>query len=305
MVAAMHGIQIDSITAKFIYCAIEKYQPTVHELRHSDDPRAGEAADVNDLFVDVREVLESQLVSFDDPTRAESGEADEVRLTLDLSALEVLCRTVNSLRDYWRQNLESLQRRSYKNQETRGKIRFLAKALDLLDHLYGQPGRLFSRFARHGTLTLLEREQRPEHAEGIVEPDDAPALPPELIARLPEDVQALCNELNFNCLDARPLASMLLMRRLLPLCIVRAFQARNQEEHLKERGTFAEAKQLVGKAHGAGAIDSGAYSKVVAQKILLDATQHDYSFSANMKDVAITLNCLRVTLGQIAAFAGW
>ncbi len=109
-------------------------------------------------------------------------------------------------------------------------------------------------------------------------------FPPILISKLPNDVRDICNEFNFNFNNNHPLAAMLLLRRLLPLCIVRKFQKLGKENDIKDGDDYLETKNLLGKIENY-LKEKKVYRELLNYKILTDSSQHSYTFFPELSDV--------------------
>lgn len=71
----------------------------------------------------------------------------------------------------------------------------------------------------------------------------------QLLEKLPADLQAHFNELNFNIAQEKPIAAMLLLR--IPLSIVRFFQTSGSENKiLNVIGEYIEPAELLKKLEG-------------------------------------------------------
>ncbi|PLX28619.1 hypothetical protein C0581_01800, partial [Candidatus Parcubacteria bacterium] len=72
-------------------------------------------------------------------------------------------------------------------------------------------------------------------------------FPQELIEKLPKDLQKLCNEFNFDHNNKKENSCILILRRMLPLSIVRKFQRMDMEDEIMEDAEYLDTKALVGK----------------------------------------------------------
>lgn len=112
-----------------------------------------------------------------------------------------------------------------------------------------------------------------------------PIFPQKLLEKLPQDLKILCDDFNFNFDNNRPVASMLILRRLLPLSIIRKFQQMNKETEIKdENGEYFGTKKLLGKAEKLLS-DKRIYKELMNYKILIDSAQHSYSINIQLSDV--------------------
>lgn len=102
-------------------------------------------------------------------------------------------------------------------------------------------------------------------------------FPEELIAKLPQDVKLLADDFNFNFSNQRPKTCMLILRRILPLSIVRRYQKDSKENEIKDAdGEYFEAKALLGKAQSLLS-QSRIYTDLASYKTLTDGAQHSYT----------------------------
>lgn len=124
-------------------------------------------------------------------------------------------------------------------------------------------------------------------------------FPEELIIKLPQDVKLLADDFNFNFANNRPKTCMLILRRILPLSIVRRFQKDNKENEIKdENNDYFQAKALLEKARDLLS-QPRIYSEVVPYKILTDGAQHSYTLNMHMTDVKGAAITMRVFLDDI------
>lgn len=134
---------------------------------------------------------------------------------------------------------------------------------------------------------------------GIEEkPRNRDVFPQELIQKLPSDIGVLCSEFNFNFGYEKRFASMLLLRRLLPLSIVRKFQILDKEPEIKNQGEYLETKALLGKVEKHLA-EKRTYKEILNYKLLVDSTQHSYTFTPQISDVESTAIKMRVFLEDL------
>jgi hypothetical protein len=123
-------------------------------------------------------------------------------------------------------------------------------------------------------------------------------FPPVLMGKLPSDVQKICEEFNFNFSRGYLWASMLLLRRLLPLSVVRKFQKLGREVNIKNGDDYLETKNLLGKAEPC-LKEKRVYKELLNYKILTDSSQHSYTFSPELSDVQGAAIKIRVLLEDL------
>jgi len=124
-------------------------------------------------------------------------------------------------------------------------------------------------------------------------------FPDELIKKLPKDIKILADDFNFNFENGRPVAGMLILRRILPLSVVRKFQKLNREEEIKDsNGDYFDTRALLGKAENLLS-NKRIYTEVMSYKILIDSSQHSYTLNVQMSDTEGAAIKLRVFLDDI------
>jgi hypothetical protein len=124
-------------------------------------------------------------------------------------------------------------------------------------------------------------------------------FPSELIEKLDKGLKILADDFNFNYSNGRPVAGVLILRRLLPFSIVRKFQQLNLEEEIKDsNGDYLGTKALLGK------IENKISNKRVSRelkgcKFLLDASQHSYAINIDEIDAKNVAFVVRSFLDDI------
>lgn len=120
----------------------------------------------------------------------------------------------------------------------------------------------------------------------------------DLIEKLPSDISDLCNEFNFNFKNKKPNAGMLLLRKILPLSIVRKFQQMNKEEEVKIGDDYFDTKALLGKLEGY-LHEKRIYNEINNYKVLVDSSQHSYTVKIDMNDTEGAAIKIRILLQDI------
>jgi len=124
-------------------------------------------------------------------------------------------------------------------------------------------------------------------------------FPSELIEKLPKDLKILADDFNFNFANGRPITGMLVLRRILPLSIVRKFQMLNREAEIKgDGGDYLETKALLGKIESLLS-NKRIYNELTGYKILIDSSQHSYTLNVQMPDTEGAAVKVRVFLDDI------
>jgi len=123
-------------------------------------------------------------------------------------------------------------------------------------------------------------------------------FPKELLEKLPADIKEVCEEFNHNFENSKRWAAMLLLRRLLPLSIVRKFQAINRENEIRVGGDYLDTKNLLGKIEKY-LKEKKVYKDILNYKILTDSSQHSYVFSPELSDVNGAALKIRILLDDL------
>jgi len=124
-------------------------------------------------------------------------------------------------------------------------------------------------------------------------------FPQEILEKLPQDVAVLAEDFNFNYSNNRLIASMLILRRIVPLCIVRKFQSIDRESEIRlTNGEFMDTKELLGKIESLLS-EKKIYSGLIAYKSIIDSAQHSYSFQSYVDDVEGAAIKIRLLLENI------
>lgn len=120
-------------------------------------------------------------------------------------------------------------------------------------------------------------------------------IPPETLKKLPKDLTQHCNELNGNLEAENWISSMLLMRKILPLSIIRKFQKDNRETELKDSNNeYFGSKKLLEKAKEF--IQPRTYKELKDIKFLFNGVQHIFTFRPRKTDISPASTRLRVFL---------
>ena len=124
-------------------------------------------------------------------------------------------------------------------------------------------------------------------------------FPEELIEKIPQDIKLLVDDFNFNFAHGRPKTCLLILRRVLPLSIVRKYQKDDKESEIKGYGNdYLDTKALLGKAESLLS-QKRIYSDLIQYKILTDGAQHSYTLNIQMADARGAAIATRVFLDDI------
>ena len=124
-------------------------------------------------------------------------------------------------------------------------------------------------------------------------------LSSEVIKKLPQDVQVTCKEINSNYQNSNPISCFLLLRRVVPMSIIRKFQHIEEEQKIiNNDGDFLDTKDLINKVETEKIIYGShrAIRDLKKHKKLLDSAQHIFATKFTMEDVESVKNDIRVFL---------
>jgi len=125
-------------------------------------------------------------------------------------------------------------------------------------------------------------------------------FPEEILPQLPNEVRMLIKDFNFNYSYNQATACMLLLRKILPLSIVKKFELDGIEQKIKKNGEYVGTKSLIEQANSLiPTVTPRTYRSLSASKILLDASQHSYTFNPHNSDVKETATTLRLFLEEL------
>jgi len=123
-------------------------------------------------------------------------------------------------------------------------------------------------------------------------------IPPTVLKLFPKDLIKHCDQLNDNLGAENWIASMLLMRKILPLAIIRKFQRDNKEAKIKSpKGEYFGSEKLLEKSQNL--IPPRIYREIKEIKFLYDGIQHFFGFSPDEPDISPAMIRLRVFLEEL------
>ncbi len=284
---------------RYFYLALVEYIPLLKSLRASSkNKEQQESLDQRiEMYEDIKKNLSSKGMGRGDPNLFQEGEPYEIEFQLSKSLIIELSSLVSRFYTDKQRRYEKLKNKEYKTTADKTEMTMLKKLLPPLHvQLHNQ--------TLLGMNASKEQFQFPEEKmalEEVSQPasDHSPIFPQALIENLPKDVGVLCDEFNFCRKENKPHAALLLLRRILPLSIVRKFQSLNEESKIrKDDGEFLDTKALLGKVESKIS-EKRAYKEVSDYKILVDSSQHSYSLKIEMSDASGVAIKLRVFLDEL------
>lgn len=293
--------KIYTTTVKYFSLAIEQFLPELKELalHIKVKTKKSEINDLVEMYQDVKSALDALNLNCSDPNRIFSGEEWEVRVDLEDEVLKHLSGLTLRLLDSWRGELVKLESKSYKSEKTLHRIGELQELIRPLEAISKTGGYIIGKFAVDGPAKFPGEDEVDQSEDEQPLLESSVVFPTELMKKLPRDIASLCDEFNFVHKNKKPLAGILLLRRILPLAIVRKFQQLGSESKIQDaQGEYLDTKALLGNVEGL-LKNKRTYTEVMNYKLLVDASQHSYSLNIQMSDTEGAAIKIRVFLDHL------
>lgn len=170
-----------------------------------------------------------------------------------------------------------------------GKIIKKGDCFVLNREIYKSMESLYSpRVSLNSTIKKLKKTAK----DGVV------IIPTEVLKKLDKDIAKHCIELNDNLQAENWIASMLLMRKILPLAIIRKFQKDKNESSVKDSsGEYLACEKLLEKVQTL--VQPRIYKELKEIKFLYDGVQHFFVFTPHKTDISPASIRLRVFLEEL------
>ena len=249
-----------------------------------------------EAYKDIAGKIDEHQLNFDNPNRLYDGETHEIDIGISESMQESLVRLSVRLLNEWKNQLAVLKRKTYLTNDNQEKILRLENLIWPLEAMTKEKDYVLGKYSKRGPLEFPG--EKSESAKSSVTVPNAmitDVFPKVILSKIPKDVGVLCQEFNFNFQNHKPHSCILLLRRMLPLSIVRKFQKLNKESEIKNQyEEYCDTGVLLEKVKPL-LINSRIYKEITNYKILLDGSQHFYSLSIDITDTqgaAIAIRCL-------------
>ena len=294
-------------TLKYIGLAIKEFTPVLTSLKQSVSKEKKQIEDLLDMYSDIASKIDKYKLNFDDPNRFFPGEPAVIEIYFPEKVWENLSRLVVRLLEKWKSDLADLKDKTYLTDKNKEKIYKLRELIWPLDATIQAKGTLFNKHVSKGALIFpgeSEAKMTSEEAElqeiATEKTEDVPTndykiFPGAVIESVPGNLKVLCEEFNFNFQYEKVNAAMLLLRKILPLAIVKKFQQIGKEPEIKENGEFVGTKVLLNKTESIVS-QRRIYSEVKNYKFLLDSSQHIFSLSPYRDDAKGAAIAIRAML---------
>lgn len=294
--------EINTSTLKYFWLAIHKYLPLLKDLKYkvTNKEIEGEIDELIEIFEDIENKIGWLHLNFEDPNKFYDGEEDEYQIDIPTEIIEDLSGLVNRMLLDWQERIQHLQGKKYLTEKYKDELNRLKNLERPLSVQMQNMSSYIGMYAKNGPLEFPGENSADNHEEEIESHNINPVVfPASLMQNLPKDVTVLCEEFNFNFKNQKPNACILLLRRLLPLSIVRKFQQLDEESDIKnEDGEFLDTKALLGKVQ-AKISNKRVYREVSDYKVLVDSSQHSYALNVDISDVQGAAVKIRVFLGEL------
>lgn len=273
-------------TAKYIKLAIVSYKPFLAKIAEKNKENKEELEEINDL-IEMYEDICKKLNKYQNPfskINQNKGDFEEIEIDITEDTMEYLTRLVLRMlknREYMKNKIEQKKYISDENkkilEDLNEKIRILKSNFDNPTTVFGKSKDLWPiEFPWENSQNIIVK--KPEKTESSI------FFPTTLIKRLPKDLNILCQEFNFNYQNKIPNACILLLRRIIPLSIVRFFQKIGEEWEIKYDWEFLDTKDLMWKIENR-LTEKKRHKEIINIKPLIDSSQHSYTLSVSLTDV--------------------
>ena len=289
-------VNLYTTTVKYIGLAIKEFLPVVRGLADSSSGTTKEKLDeLLEMYSDINSKISAYKLNFTDPNRFYGGEPVEIDLDINKDILENLMRLTLRLLGKWKEDFAKLKSKKYLTEQNKERLMELKELIWPLEALTKAPGLELNKYGSEGPL-IFPGEISEKRGPKEEKPDDyIPLFPPLLTEIIPGGIKTLCEEFDFNYKSKNPNACMLLLRKILPLAIVRKFQQLGKEDDIKSNGEYLPTMQLLGKAQTVMS-SSRIYDEICNYKFLIDSSQHIFTVNVYMEDLPRPAIALRIML---------
>jgi len=291
--------EVQTSTLRYFYLAIEGYLPHLKELKEKvkKTQEKEQLEEWIEMYEDIQGKIQRLGLGNGDPNKIHEGEPWEFEIDIPGNIIENLCRLTHKMLLDWQEQITKLKKKSYQTESDKEKLRYLTHLEPPLRIQLQNMSSFLGIYAEKGPLLFPEEDQTTSpHVDQI--PNEV-IFPDTLLQELPTDIRTLCNEFNFNYENKKPNACMLLLRRILPLGIVRKFQMEKKEQELKSiNGEFLDTQALLGKAESQSS-EKRIFKEINSYKPLVDSSQHSYSLNVHLTDVKGAAIQIRLLLDEL------
>lgn len=295
--------EIYTSTAKYFFLAIRESLPRLRELKEavSDHVVKEQLEDLIEAYNDIAGKIGKHGLNVSDPNKYFDGEPHDIKIDISDKMIEQLSRLSHRLLITWQERFQKLKKKEHLTDKNKEDMYQLENLMWPLEAQLKNKSSLIGKYAEKGPLEFPgEREIGKKEPKNEISAHDKKGIfPISLMQKIPKDIVILCDEFNFNYLNNKPNAGILLLRRILPLAIVRKFQQLSKEGDIKDdMGEFFDTKALLGKVESQLS-DKRIYKEIIGYKALVDGSQHSYSLKVDMTDTEGAAVKIRIFLDDI------
>ncbi len=273
-------------TAKYYELAIRKFLPLLEKLKQENVNNVEieeELIALIEAYSDISSKIRKNRLNFDDPNKLYPGEPHDIELDLNEKVIEDLSRLVLRLLLVWRARKEKLEARNYLSSENQKELWKLEELIWPLEAQFEKGSGILSKSKDKVPIEFPGENKIFPEQEGLEPEITGFIFPLAMVNSLPGELQVLCQEFNFNFKNKKPNACILLLRRILPLSIVRKFQKMTREPEIMASGEYLDTKGLMGKVESV-LKTKRLHREIVGYKLLLDSSQHSFTTKFEMID---------------------
>lgn len=290
--------ELYSTTLKYFRLAIAEFLPQLEKLKEKakKDEIKENLKDIIEAYKDIARKIDEHNLNLEDPNRYYDGEPNDIEIDIPQSMVEELSRLSARLLSEWKNQHTALKKKKYLTDDNKDKIYKLERLIWPLEALSKAESYVLGKYAKKGLLVFPgEEDGEEEELEQNFVASYTPLFPRPLVELVSGAIKVLCEEFDFNFQNKNPNACMLLLRKIIPLAIVRKFQYINKEDEVKENGEFLQTKALLGKAKSIMS-SPRIYDEIMDYKFLIDSSQHIFSVSSYMEDIPRPATAVRIML---------
>lgn len=297
--------EISTNTVKYYYLAISEFLPYINDLKKVAPTKVQkELETLIEMYEDIKGKILKLDLNMSDPNMTYDTEPWDIPIStlgFDDKTIEHFSQLTLRMLYKWKDEQKNLEEKIYRTEKDKKRLTQLKHFIWPLEAQFNNETRLFFKNKQKGPIIFPgEKENINQKSEMTINinDNDGGIFPQILIDKMHIDIADLCIEFNFCYKNEMKNACLLLLRKILPIAIVRKFQQLNIEDQIKVDGDFLETKQLLGKAKQILS-NKRLYDEIINNKIIIDAIQHIFTFKPDMLDVKGSANTIRVFLDDL------
>ncbi len=295
-------MELRKLTIKSIKLAIEKYIPYLKNLRRNhlfENDILEEIDDFLDMYNEISDEIDKHNLHMDDLNKNYDDEPRTIKINIEEKHIKHLTSLVLRLLSDLKKEKKKIEKKEYLSKTNKEKLIKIDKNIEILEYQFKSKSTLFHKNKDIWPIKFpVEDYNRNKDKEKDNKQDGAIIFPLELIKKISPDIQILCEEFNFNYMHKKNYSCILLLRRILPLSIVRFFQSNNKENVIKQNWEFLDTKWLLWKIENK-LTERRVYKEIINYKLIIDSSQHSYKLKISREDVQWASIVIRTFLDNI------